>query len=134
MADKGARFAAAYRKAELAGLAACEAAIPRPMVVVEADALSGAPKPNAQRYYCSEGACGFAWVVVRPGTCSFARWLVKQKLALRAGPGGGGVQIWVSAGGQSVARKEAYAEAFAAVLKEELPELEGKVWADSRLD
>ena len=63
-------------------------------------------------------ACGFAWVTVRPGNCSFAIWLKKNKGA-RAGYNGG-VQIWISKFGQSHDKKKAYARAFADKLENEL--------------
>ena len=60
--------------------------------------------------------CGFAWVTVKPGNCTFANWLKKKGQARKAY--GGGVQIWISGYGQSHDKKEAYARAFANKLKE----------------
>jgi hypothetical protein len=77
-----------------------------------------------------EGLCGFAWVKVTPGNSSFAKWLLKQKI-VSGGAYGGGVDIWVSAFGQSYERKDAYAQAMAKVLVEELGI---KAYAQSRLD
>jgi hypothetical protein len=82
-----------------------------------------------QSWYVSEGACGFAWVNVSPGNSSFAKWLVKNKLASKAYHGG--VDIWISAHGQSIERKEAHAREMARVLKEKLGI---KAYAGSRLD
>jgi hypothetical protein len=128
-ASKHAVFSAAYDKAAAAGREAGQKAVPVPMTVYEAEALSGAPKAGGQSWYCSEGACGFAWVTVHPGNCSFARWLRKNGLGQTAY--GGGTMIWVSAFGQSIARKEACACAMAKVLTEELGI---KAYAGSRLD
>lgn len=110
-------FSALWAKAEAAGLAAGSGASPTPMVVGEADGLSNKIKDGAPRYFVPEGACGFAWVVVRPGNSSFARWAKKFKDA-RPEYGGGTCVKWVREFNQSVERKEAYAHAFAKVLSE----------------
>jgi hypothetical protein len=126
---KYAKFEAAYNKAAEAGRAAGEAAKPRAMMVVQpSDPLNANSVPNAM-WHVPEGACGFAWVTVSPGNCSFANWLKKQKLARKAY--GGGVQIWISAFNQSVERKEACAQAMAEVLRAELGVT---AYAGSRLD
>jgi len=72
--------------------------------------------PVVQQWTVSEGVCGFAWIVIKPGTSSFARWLVKRELAKAHYYGG--VSIWVSLFNQSMERKERYAEAFAHVLRD----------------
>ena len=124
-------FSEIYNRAHAAGMQALNTAQPSPMVVTEADVF-GRPLANAVRHYVSEGACGFAWVRVRPGNCQFANWLKKTGLARKAYEGG--VDIWVSEGGQSVERKEAYARAFAKVIREEnIPGVKS-VYSDSRLD
>jgi len=62
------------------------------------------------------GVCGFAWVKIQPATSSFARWLKKNDLARKGyGPG---IDISISAYGQSMTRKAAYAGAFASVLRD----------------
>jgi hypothetical protein len=63
-----------------------------------------------------DGACGFAWVTVKPANCAFANWAKKAGYMRPAY--GGGVQYWVSEFGQSVDRKSAFAGAFARVLCE----------------
>jgi hypothetical protein len=124
---KYAAFEAAYAKAAAAGMAAGEAAKPRAMMVVEhSDANPLVPK---RMWHEPEGMCGFAWVNVSPGNSPFANWLKKNKLARKAY--GGGVDLWVSAHGQSVERKEAHAYAMAEVLRNELGV---KAYASSRLD
>ncbi len=97
-------FAAVYKAADAAGKAAAEKCVPEPMYV------SGYPKP------VMDGVCGFAWVNVRPGNCAFANWLKKKGYARKAYAGG--VEIWVSAYNQSMAKKEAYAYAFASVVND----------------
>src|SRR5437763_1741627 len=71
---------------------------------------------------------GFAWVVVRPGNGHFARWARKYGKG-RAGYGGG-LHIWVREFNQSITRKEAYAIAFAEILRE----AGVRAFSDSRLD
>lgn len=127
--DRYAKFEAVYNKAVEAGRSAGENAKPAPMMVVEhVNPLDDRSAPK-QAWHCAEGACGFAWVRVRPGNCSFAKWLVKNKLA--RGAYEGGVDIWISAFGQSIERKEACARAMADVIRSELGV---KAYADSRLD
>lgn len=122
-------MAALYRRAKDAGLAAGKAANPTAMVVYEADVLSGNAKPDGQAWHVPEGACGFAWVNIRPGTSRFARWL-KSRGYGDADSYYGGVTIWVSEHGQSVDRKSAHAGALARVLREHGIEAR----ASSRLD
>lgn len=119
-------FKALVAKAEAAGMAALVAAKPTPMVITEAD-IFGRPKPGAQRYYESEGPCGFAWIHFA-GNTEFGRWAKKNDVARADYPKG--LCVWVSEGGQSVERKEAYARAYAAVLKEAGIDC----YANSRLD
>ena len=127
--------------ASAAGRKAAAKAIPTPMVVYEADGLSDRPKPGGRAWYESEGACGFAWIVLRPATTSFARYLKKTRFevdrSVKEAEGGswgtnyyGGYQFWVWVGGQSIARKAAFAEAYAEVLTEAGFE----AYAQSRLD
>lgn len=120
--DRFSRFEEIYQLAREAGWDAHESALPAPMNVTSGD----------QSWHIAEGACGFAWVVIRPGTSSFARWLIKEGHASKAYSGG--VQIWVATQSQSLTRKAAYADAFAAVLtgSEELSGLH--IFSQSRMD
>ena len=98
-----------FDKAYAAGVAAAEAVIPEPMIVQ--DAQTGyvyAP--------IMDGVCGFAWVNIRPGNSSFARYLKKERGATKGY--GGGVNYRVYGYGQSYTRKAAFADAFAGVLSE----------------
>jgi hypothetical protein len=63
------------------------------------------------------GACGFAWVIIKPGTSRFARWLKEKKLA-RPDSYYGGVTIWVSDYNQSVHCKSLHAVAMAKVFQD----------------
>lgn len=115
------KFRKVFGKAVAKGLAAGYGAIPDPMVVTEGS--------GGKSWFVRDGVCGFAWVTVRPGTSSFARWLVKTGQGRKAY--GGGVDIWVSGFGQSMQRKEAYAYAMAKVITDELGV---SAYAGSRMD
>jgi hypothetical protein len=61
-----------------------------------------------------DGACGFAWVKVRPANSKMARWLKAQDKGHKGYNGGWEVSIHDF--GQSLERKSAAARAMAAVL------------------
>lgn len=124
-----AKFETVYDKAVIAGREAGEKAAPTPMIVAQHANPLDESSPVTQAWRVNGGVCGFAWVSVSPGNSSFARWLVKNKLARKGYYGG--VEINVSAFGQSMERKEACANAMAAVLKAELGV---KAYASSRMD
>jgi len=103
-------FESLAKQAHAAGMAAGTACIPIPMGV-------GQPMPDGSVKLIEvveDGACGFAWVTIRPGNSSFSIWAKKAGIASRAY--GGGVMVWVGGFNQSMARKEAYARAYAEVL------------------
>jgi hypothetical protein len=106
-AARYAEFAALYQRAHDAGMAAGNAVKPIPMSVRSGSVIVDV---------VADGVCGFAWVIVHPGTCSFARWLTKAKDASKAYHGGV-YACWVREFNQSMTRKEAYARAFANVLR-----------------
>lgn len=127
--EKEATFKAIYDKAHEAGLAAGKGNKPVPMIVGSPSTPFGNDiDPKQPTYFVEDGVCGFAWIVIKPGTAPFARWVKKAEL------GGnhyyGGISIWVHEFGQSMQRKEAYAEAFAKVLVENGI----NAYADSRMD
>lgn len=127
-ANQSARFAELALKAEAAGNAAALAATPTPMVVGTAKSLfDDSFDPTQPTYFVSEGVCGFAWVKF-PGNTAFGRWAKASGLARAAY--GGGLQVRANVGGQSLARKEAWAYAYAAVLRDEGVE----AYAESRMD
>lgn len=105
---------ALHSKAHAAGMAAGGAHTPTPMGVVQAD-IFGKPLPGAHVEVVRSGVCGFAWVSFK-GNTSFGRAMKKAGLARPAY--GGGLQLWVGEFGQSMERKEQYARAYAAVLRE----------------
>jgi hypothetical protein len=120
-------FQALYDHAQREGFKTGDQMIPRPMTLVNADIL-GNVKPNSPTYYVSEGMCGFAWVVIKPATSAFAKWLVKNKLARKGYYGG--IHIWIGAHDQSYERKAAHANAMALVLSKAGYD----AYADGRLD
>ena len=115
-----------FQRAYAAGMDALNAAVPVPMRIVEAD-IWGKPKAGSQVWVEPEGMCGFAWVRIK-GNTGFARTMKSMGFFRKAWDRG--FEFWVSEGGQSVERKEAFARAFAKVLRD------GGVdaYADSRLD
>ena len=124
-----AKFEEAFNEANRAGFAAGEKSKPVPMVVSEhANPLNDA-SPVKNQWFVESGVCGFAWVKVRNGNSSFAKWLMKNKLARKSYYGG--VEISISAHGQSMERKEAHAREMARVLIEKLGI---EAYADSRMD
>lgn len=119
--ERYAGFAKLWSEAHAAGMAAGKAAVCEPMLV-----RNGAIRVNGETLYggaddkiidvVPDGVCGFASVVVYPATSSFARWCAKEHDARRAYRGGMTVRH-VGEFNQSLTRKEAYAEAFAEVLR-----------------
>jgi len=106
-AERYAGFAALFDNAARIGFEAGRNADPAPMAVYN--------PASDKTDVVSEGPCGFAWVTIRPGNGSFARFLVKENLARRAYYGG--VEIWISAHNQSYARKMENARAMAQHLR-----------------
>lgn len=117
-------FASIHKVAQSAGLEAGMNALPEPMMVTESDLMGN---PIGRSWTVSEGACGFAWVTFA-GNTPWGRWAKAQGIASKGYPKG--LQIWVSEFNQSVDRKEAYAQAYAKVLREHGIE----AYAQSRLD
>ena len=106
-----------YKEADAAGSAAAEAAVPTPMIVgTPTTPLGNDIDFKKQTYFVSEGVCGFAWVKIFPARGAFVTYLKKAGIG-STNSYEGGYDIWVRGYGQSVTRKEAYAQAFAAVLK-----------------
>ena len=121
-------YAALFVEADKAGSAAAEAMVPNAVVFQDSD-LFGNPRPGGKSYYEADGVCGFAWVKVKPANCGMAKWLKEFKGA-RIDSYAGGLLFSVRGYGQSMQRKEAYAEAFAKVIS-----AAGiKAYAQSRMD
>lgn len=120
--SKDATNKAIYDEAHAAGMAAAKECVPTPMIVSEHENPWDDSSPVVKQYApVMGGVCGFAWVNVRPGTCSFARWAKKQDLGY-SDSYYGGYTIYVHGTEfpgfeQSMEIKEAYAGAFAQVLR-----------------
>jgi hypothetical protein len=122
-------FQALIEKAYQAGRKAGVECRPVPMVVGSAKSpTSDEIDYSKPVYHCDDGACGFAWVKIRPATTPFAKWLKARGIARPAY--NGGIDIWISDFGQSVDRKYEMARAMAKVLTE----AGYGAYADSRLD
>lgn len=127
-AEREIMFENLYMAASEAGDKAAKECMPTPMIVQQTVNMLDDTSPVVKQYHVPEGMCGFAWVNVRPGNCAFANWLKKKGLASKAYRGG--VEIWISAYGQSYERKQACAYAMADVF-----EAAGiKAYGGSRLD
>lgn len=99
---RGVDFLDVHTAAHRAGMEAGQAARPDPMVVID---------PSVRRYSVPDGPCGFAWVRF-PNRGKFAQWALASGLAKKSivHPG---LIIRVHEFGQSIDRKEAYAQAYA---------------------
>jgi hypothetical protein len=105
-----------FDRAQVAGFKAGTSCVPCPVTFITAnnfdDVVAG-----GEEFYESEGDCGCAWAVIRPGNCKFANWLKRNDLgdydSYRKG-----VLVSPHAFDQSIDRKRAWAGAFAAVVRE----------------
>lgn len=120
-------FGAIWQEAVNAGKKAVEELHVIPMVVSAHSNPLDDSSPVEQSWYVADGACGFAWIWFK-GNTSFGRWAKKEGLARSAYPNG--LQIWISEYGQSIQKKEAFAQAAAAVLRSH----DILAYAQSRLD
>jgi hypothetical protein len=124
------KWADLYARAHAAGLEAGDAHMPTPMIVERHANPLDDSSPVVQRWApVMSGVCGFAWVSIRPGNSSFALWMKKHGHA-RSDSYAGGVRVHVWLYNQSMEKKEAYASAFADVLRDEGI----KAYAQSRMD
>jgi hypothetical protein len=135
MSGQHKKFQLAVREATAAGNAAVEAAHVAPMVVgtprdMGASLMgddSGGFDPNEPVYYVADGPCGFAWVNVKAKATEgrqFMNWLkgsvkstapaseVLNGLGVHSPSYYGGLDLWVRGFGQSMQKKEAFAQAF----------------------
>lgn len=110
------KWAKIHAEAHEAGVRAANQAKPVPMIVEQHSNQLDDSSPVVQRWVVEGGPCGFAWIVVRPGNCSFARW-AKKNVPLTAKHYYGGMSIWCPLGTQSMAIKENYCRAYANILQ-----------------
>jgi hypothetical protein len=131
--EKVVSFEEIYSAAQKAGEAAFHAAAPVPMAVQSSDI---GEEFDWEKPYevVSDGVCGFAWVdVFVDGRSKMAREMMKFGLSSNYM---GGYNFWAdkcapsSRSSQSMQRKEAACQAFAAVMREH----GFKAYAGSRMD
>lgn len=118
------RFEHVYNEANAAGRRAANAHNPRPMGV------SYRTEDGPRTDIITDGVCGFAWVVIKPGTHPFVRWLKSKGLGHKHYAGGW--EIWIGDYNQSMEKKAAHAGAMALRLREAFPDL--RIYSDSRMD
>jgi len=105
-----------WQEATKAGDDALAKCTPTPMIVQQHSNPLNDNSSVEKEWFVEDGVCGFAWIVVRPGNCSFANFL-KEKDYARKDSYYGGVSIWVTVGNQSMQKKETWGRAFAEVLR-----------------
>ena len=116
-------------KAHLMGMDAGRSVGVTPMVVGTAtDLFSSEIDYSKPVSVVNDGVCGFAGVVIKPARGKFVSYLKGLDKGYKHYYGG--YYVPVREFGQSLTRKEAYAEAFAKVLDEEGL----KCYVDSRMD
>lgn len=98
-----------YKEARAAGLKAVAEIVIEPMVVVDSR--------TKQKWTIEDGPCGFAWVVIKPSNCSFAKYMIENKGGHKRDDEPG-VMYWISNFNQSMEKKSAYAYAFAQSLRD----------------
>lgn len=107
-------------------------AVPAPMRVVQrANPLDDNSAVVRDYGIISDGVCGFAWVIVRPGNSALAKYLVSIGMGRKSYEGGIRVSMSGMFASQSMERGYAAACAFAKVLNDAGFE---RVYPDSRID
>ncbi len=94
----------AYRRAHAAGVAAYDSTMPTPIVI----------SVDGDTHITSE--CGTAFVAVKDARTGFARWLLRSGHGTKAK--GSGARVFAPRSTQSFEKAQAYAQAFAQVLRE----------------
>lgn len=102
-----------YDTASRAGKVAAQNIAPVPIFVGDVETLGSFPSSPQGYDVISEGLCGGAFVCINAEQ-PFANWLYSQKLGMK---NKNEIEVSAQSGGQSVMRAEAYAKAFAAVLR-----------------
>lgn len=117
-----------YIQAHNAGNSAVQAATITPMVVTQKANPLNDSSDTVNQWYVEDGVCGFASVIVKPANSKFAKFLVENQLGRKSYTGG--VSMSVRDFNQSLQKKEAYAHAFAKVLRDNGI----NAWSESRID
>ena len=116
-------------KAHLMGMDAGRRGGVTPMIVGTPTETFGSEIDYSKKtYFVEGGVCGFAGVVIKPARGKFVSYL--KSIGIGNKHYYGGYYVSVREFGQSLARKEAYAEAYAKVLGEEGM----SCYVDSRMD
>jgi hypothetical protein len=104
-------FEQIHNQCDFAGCQAAEKTVPMPMVVQEHASPIDDESPVVRQWVVRGGVCGFAWIELRKRTHQYARW-IKERHIGRSDDYTKSIMIWVSNYGQSMAMKEAYAQAY----------------------
>lgn len=116
-------FGSICEEADAAGIEAVKNATIVPMIVGQETALfSGKLDYSKPTYHVEDGVCGFAWVNVYPANKGNTKLGKEERRVLEAhgfrkDVYGKAYMLWISAFDQSMQKKEAYAAAFAKVLR-----------------
>lgn len=126
---------AIYDEAVAAAVAAGTAHKPTPMVVGQAVGLFGNAIVPGTEEVVPDGVCGFAWVKIKPARGEFIKFCKANNIGSSGVYGGWEISMgrFPSVGvnfNQSMERKEAAGDAFAAVLKS----YGIRAWMQSRMD
>lgn len=97
-----------------AGVKAGDEVNPTPMVVERHANPLNDNSEVVESWHVPDGLCGFGWVVIKPATSRFVRWLKKNDIGDRHWKGGW--CYWIHNHNQSYERKRANARAMAEVL------------------
>ena len=109
-----------FNEAVKAGEDALNKCVPTPMVVEKHTNMLNDNSPVEKAWFVPDGVCGFAQINIKANTKenrSFLNDLKRAKINAFSKAYGGGYQYWVSQGGQSMQKKEAFAHAFADTLR-----------------
>ena len=117
-----------YIQAHNAGNNAVTQTTVTPMIVTQGANPLDDSSAVVNAWIVNDGVCGFANVIVKPANSKFAKFLVANQLARKHYAGG--VSMSVRDFNQSLTKKEAYAEGFAKVLRDNGI----NAWAESRMD
>ena len=117
-----------YQEAHYKGNVAVEMTTVTPMIVQQRANPLNDDSQLVREYFVSDGVCGFASVNVKPANCKFAKFLITNGIGRKGY--GGGVSMSIRDFNQSLQKKEAYAHAFAKVLRDNGI----NAWSESRMD
>lgn len=117
-----------YIQAHDAGNNAVTQTTVTPMIVTQAANPLDDSSAVVNAWVVNDGVCGFASVIIKPANSKFAKFLVANQLARKHYAGG--VSMSIRDFNQSLTKKEAYAEGFARVLRDNGI----TAYVDSRMD